>query len=583
MVALAITAGVVAIPQILALRSGNTRSGASLIHWGYTLGAVPVTQVLKYLWWTFSLKWILILIALLFFSWRNLRLFIAMFSLFLLTFCLQFSDEGLANHKFLNIWLVLANLLVGYGLLRLWRLRIKGWAIPFRVVAFALVFPIILGGVIDFFPIHNLPYIETNYTKDRLIDWIRAETKPDAVFASDKFVNHPILLAGRKIFFGYTYFTWGAGYDIAKREVAYKLMFESKNAHQVFTLLKANRIDYVAWDAGVRGVFKNSNEQEVYVPNFKKVFDGPDYWQLAVYKVPENADFVPISTVPPGGSLVTAGISVFAGGKGKENGQFDFPRGVAVDSAGNILVADTNNGRLQKFSPTGQFISVIGKLGQGPGDFQQPGGIALDAAGNIYVADVSNHRVQKLKPDGTFLGQWKGPDVGFYGPRDIAIGPDNSVYVVDEGHGRVVKMDSDGKTLAIWGGAGKEDGQFGDATSVAIDGKNNKVYVADPGNRRIQVFDTYGKFLGKWTVDEWRPVGWSFQDLVVDLQAERLYASSVATDEVLVFDLTGKKIESLRPKPPDKLEGCSSLALVKGKLYALNTYGNRLSWIDLPK
>jgi hypothetical protein len=84
-------------------------------------------------------------------------------------------------------------------------------------------------------------------------------------------------------------------------------------------------------------------------------------------------------------------------------------------------------------------------------------------------------------------------------------------------------------------------------------------------------------------VDEWRPTGWSFQDLVIDLQTERLYASSVATDEVLVFDLMGKKIESLRPKPPDKLEGCSSLALVKGKLYALSTYGNRLSWIDLPK
>jgi len=39
----------------------------------------------------------------------------------------------------------------------------------------------------------------------------------------------------------------------------------------------------------------------------------------------------------------------------------------------------------------------------------------------------------------------------------------------------------------------------------------------------------------------------------------------------------------LKPKPPDKLEGCSSLALVRGKLYALNTYANHLSWIDLPK
>ena len=126
MVGLALTAAVVGLPQVLALRSGNARSGASLIHWGYTLGAVPVSQVLKYLWWTFGLKWVLILVALLFFSWRNLRLFLAIFSLFLLTFCVQFSDEGLANHKFLNIWLVVANLFVAYGLWRLWHIRIKG-------------------------------------------------------------------------------------------------------------------------------------------------------------------------------------------------------------------------------------------------------------------------------------------------------------------------------------------------------------------------------------------------------------------------------------------------------------------------
>jgi len=581
MVGLGITAAVVGIPQVLALRSGNTRAGAHLLHWGYTLGNVPVSHVLKYLGFTFGLKWVLILVGLLFFSWRNLRLFIAIFSLFLLTFCFQFSDEALANHKFLNIWLVIANLFAAYGLWQLWRLRIKGWAIPFRLVALILVAPIFAGGLIDFFPIHNANFITTGYSKDRLIDWIRAETKPDAVFLTDKFVNHPILLAGRRIFYGYTYFTWGAGYDLPKREAAYTKMFESKNAHQVFTLLKANNIDYVAFDAGIRGFFKNSNEQQVYAPNFKKVFEGADYWGLTIYQVPENADFVPNSPAP-GVVPAVSGVNAFEGGKGKENGQFDFPRGLAVDGAGNILVADTNNGRLQKFSATGVFMSVIGKLGQGPGEFREPSGIAVDAAGNIYVADVGNHRVQKLKPEGTFLTEWKGPEPGFYGPRDIAVGSDGSVYVSDQGHSRIVRLDSNGRALAIWGTAGNGDGQFTDATSVAVDGKNNRVYVADPRNKRIHVFDTNGKFLAKWAVDEWIPSGWYFQDLVVDPEAGRLYASAVATDEVLVFDLTGKKIASLRPSPPDRLEGASSLALVKGKLYVVNTYGSHLSKIDLP-
>jgi DNA-binding beta-propeller fold protein YncE len=584
MVGLAVAAAVVALPQVLSLRAGNARAGASLLHWGYTLGGVPYSHVLKYLGFTFGVKWVLILIGLLFGSWFHWRLFFALICLFVLTFCFQFSDEVLANHKFLNIWLVLANLFVGYGLWRLWHLRIKGWALPFRLVALILAAPIVAGGVIDLFPIHNATFISTGYANDRLIDWLRKETKPESVFLTDKFVNHPILLAGRRIFFGYTYFTWSAGYDLPPREAAYKTMFESKNAHQVFTLLKANHIDYVAFDDGIRGNFKNSNEQQVYAPNFTKAFDGPEYWHLVIYKVPENADFVPSSstTVAGGSAPVPAGPSAFEGGEGKDPGKFSFPRGLAVDSAGNILVADTNNARIQKFSPTGVFLSVIGKPGSGPGEFKEPCGLALDSSGNIYVADVSNHRVQKLKPDGTFIAEWKGPDPGFYGPRDLAVGTDNSVYVVDQGHSRIVKYDSNGKVMAIWGTPGTEDGQFGDGTSVAVDTKNGRVYVADLLNKRIDVYDTNGKFIAKWPVDEWRAqTGWFFQDLAVDSQAGRVYGSSVATDEVIVFDLTGKKLASLKPTPPDKLVGAASVALGKGKIYVVNTFGNYVSKIDL--
>lgn len=580
MLGLAITTALVGLPQVLALRLGNARAGASLIHWGYTLGNVPITQVLKYLGFTFGLKWVLLLVGLICGSWLHLRLFIAICSLFLLTFCFQFSEEVLANHKFLNIWLVVANVFVAYGLWRLWRLRIKGWALPSRLAAILLASPIVAGGIIDLFPIHNATFVHTAFANDRLIKWIQAETKPNSVFLTDKFVNHPILLAGRRIFFGFTYFTWSAGYDLSKREAAYRQMFESKNAHQVFTLLKANKIDYVAFDVTVRGTFKNHNEKQVYVPNFKKVFEASDYWQLTIYKVPENADFVPASPAAGPGNVPATGVSAFEGGKGKDNGQFDFPRGLTVDRIGNILVADTNNGRIQRFSPVGAFLGLFGKTGQGPGEFREPGGLAVDSSGNIYVADHSNNRVQKLKPDGSFLAEWKGPEPGFFGPRDIAIGSDNLVYVVDQGHARIVKLDLNGKVIAIWGGRGQGDGQFSEASGLAVDAKNNRVYVADPRNKRIEVFDTNGGFIATWPVEQWVPTGWYFQGLTVDPQAGRLYAAS-PTDEVLVFDLTGKRIASLKPKPPDKLEGASCLALVKGKLYVLNTYGSRVSQIEL--
>src|SRR5215472_1280129 len=207
--------------------------------------------------------------------------------------------------------------------------------------------------------------------------------------------------------------------------------------------------------------------------------------------------------------------TAFEGGRGNGRGQFDNPHGLAVDSAGNIFVADTRNGRIEKFSPNGTFVKSIAVT--------DPNGIAIDSTGNIYVAEIgSKHRVLKLGPDGTFITKWAP---GFYGPRKIAIGPDDSVYVVDSGRNRIVKSSPDGQVLATWGSEGSGDGQFRGLTSVAVDFSSNKVYVADPTNSRIQVFDSNGKFLTKWSVPEWEQQS-GFEDLAIDPDVGRVYASS---------------------------------------------------------
>src|SRR5262249_387200 len=208
-----------------------------------------------------------------------------------------------------------------------------------------------------------------------------------------------------------------------------------------------------------------------------------------------------------------------------------------------------------KFSPNGTFVRSIER-------FDAPGGIAIDRKNNIYVAEIgSKHRVQKLGPDGTFIAEWAP---GFYGPRKIAIGPDESVYVVDTGRNRIVKFNLDGQVLASWGSEGSGDGQFRGVSSVAVDPINNKMYVADPINSRIQVFDSNGKFLSKWSVPEWgKAIG--YEDLAIDSQTGRLYASSAHLNTVFVFDLNGTRLGRLLPKPPDKLEGPSALALFDRK------------------
>ena len=577
MLALAVAAGVIALPQMLYLSAGPGRAVMpKLIHWGYTIDHPTAENVAKYLGFTFGFKWLLIALALVLATGLQRRVFIAVSSLIVVAFSFQFTIEALANQKFLHIWVIIVNLFAAFALWRLWHFRLGPSTLPGKLTAILLTIGIISGGLIDFFPIHNTGWSEVTYKNDPLIDWLKKNTKPRDIFLTDRFVNHPILMAGRRVLYGWPYYGWSAGYDASKHDRLYTELFESKDPWKVFHLLKENGISYVAFDNAVRhGQFIKRPNEQIYATYFPKVFEDKQnrYNSLMIYKVPETAP-------PQLSSLPEHATDMFEGGRGAEKGEFSSPHGIAADRAGNIYVADTNNGRIEKFSPSGVYITSLGIKGTGYGQLGEPNGIAIDRAGNIYVADASNHRVQKLAPDGTLIDEWKGPDPGFYGPRRIAIGPDDSIYVVDQGRTRIVKFSPDGQFLATWGTKGTGDGQFDDHTSVAIDPKTNKVYVADPRNKRIQVFDSNGKFLSKWSVPEWQRL-YGFEDLAIDSKAGRLYASSANMNTVLVFDLNGNKMRSVSPRPPDKLDSPSALALVNRKLYVLNMGANRVSAIDL--
>jgi DNA-binding beta-propeller fold protein YncE len=572
MLMLGFAAAVIALPQVWYLSSGGGPRNYSLFQWGYTIQDPTIAKVVEYLGYTFGLKWPVIILALLVVSWFQRRFFIAICSLMLLAFSFRFSVETPANHKFLNIWLILANLFAAYGVWWLWKL--KSAPILGPVLATALTACIVVGGAIDLFPIYNRHLAEFAYENDPLMKWVMSETKADKAFLTDKLMYHPILYAGRKLFCGYTLFAWGAGYDIAKRELIHREMFESRDPRKVYRLLKENNIGYVAFDNGVRHsqFIKRPNEQ-VYAEYFPKVFEDKQgrYNSLTIYEVPD--------TTPQKLSSLPEGITnMFEGGKGTGKGQFDEPLGIAVDGTGNVLVADSRNARIEKFAPSGAFITSIGTKGTGYGQFKEPNGIAIDGEGNIYVADAGNHRVQKLGPDGSVVAQWSDP--GFYAPRDIAVGSDDSIYVLDQGHSRIVKMDPDGNVLAIWGSEGAGDGQFANHTGLAVDPKTNRVYVADPLHKRIQVFDSNGKFLWKWIVPEWQNNIWPFQHLVIDPKRDRLYASSVPTQSVLAFNLNGTRMGALRAMPPDNLDGPSGMALWNDKLYVVSTFSDRVSQID---
>ncbi len=247
------------------------------------------------------------------------------------------------------------------------------------------------------------------------------------------------------------------------------------------------------------------------------------------------------------GKREVAAVQVW-GSQGKGGGQFQDPRGIAVDEAGNVYVADSGNNRIQVFDSSGKFLIQWGSEGDGPGQFKEPWGIALDAEGNVYVADTWNHRIQKFDAEVTFLRQWGsygatgGAAVGeegfFWGPRDIAVDAAGDVYVTDTGNKRVQVFSPDGEFLDQWGGFGVEDGQMDEPVGLATDEEGN-IYVADAWNQRVQKFDQDLEFVTQWPI-----TGWYGQSVVnkpyLAAGGGRVYITDPEGYRVLVYDQDGE-------------------------------------------
>ncbi|HTS67018.1 MAG TPA: IPT/TIG domain-containing protein [Candidatus Acidoferrales bacterium] len=208
-------------------------------------------------------------------------------------------------------------------------------------------------------------------------------------------------------------------------------------------------------------------------------------------------------------------INIFAGsgtaGYSGDGGQaavagLTGPTGLAIDSAGNVYIADTGDSLIRKVDKNGIITSYIGGTGPTAGRLNHPTGIWLDAAGALYVADSSNRRIIKYAGS-TFTVIAGNGTAGFSGdggpaskallnnPTGVAVDAAGSIYIADSNNGRIRKITPDGNIVTIAGRGGS--GYYGDGgpataaglafpRSLTIDSSGN-VYVADTQNSVIRL------------------------------------------------------------------------------------------------
>jgi DNA-binding beta-propeller fold protein YncE len=175
---------------------------------------------------------------------------------------------------------------------------------------------------------------------------------------------------------------------------------------------------------------------------------------------------------------------------GLDAGQLHKPVDVALDSAGNLYVADAANARVEKFAADGTHLQTIGERGQQSGQFLAPRSVAVDEAGLVYVGAGDDFLIQRFNPDGSYrdtFGQSYTEESMWQIAGLAAAGGD---VFASQTISHVIQsfLAGEARPTLNWelGEVGFADGQFRSPYGLAVQG--GMLYVADRDNSRVQVF-----------------------------------------------------------------------------------------------
>ncbi len=267
----------IAIPQVLYMGSSNLH--INLFRSGYLINDLNIMNFLNYWFLNVGLGSVLCILGFIFASNKQRKIFLPFLALFIIGNLIQVSPEIAANHKFFNLFIIGANMFTAYFLVKIWQSNILA---KFLVL---VVFPIIiLSGVIDLFPIFNDGYITLeDIPNNKAALFIKENTPKNSVVLNGSFLYDPASLAGRKIYLGWPYFSWSAGYDTDNRFKTMKSILEETNKASACRKLSEEHINFLELQkpSPLEGMTIN---YQLFEDNFKQEFH-EDGSGISIYDV----------------------------------------------------------------------------------------------------------------------------------------------------------------------------------------------------------------------------------------------------------------------------------------------------------
>ena len=270
---------VLAIPQYLYM--GQSEVTVKIFNPGYLVENLTFLNFINYWFLNLGITAILAPFGFIIAKKTERKIILPFLSFFVIGNLFQFTPDMPTNHKFFNLFLIGINFFAAFFLYRIFSKN------TFGKILVIIIFPLlILTGVIDLFPIINDRYITLqDIPNNKTAKFITENTPKDSVFLNSSYLYNPASLAGRKIFMGWPYFSWSAGYDTDKRGKIMEIIYASNDKNMICELLYKNSIDYFTTENTSNNNDFPDIDLSFFESNFDSIYSQGDF---SIYSSQDN-------------------------------------------------------------------------------------------------------------------------------------------------------------------------------------------------------------------------------------------------------------------------------------------------------